>query len=56
VAALDELLIHLSDDQNVKGRQFEDLCYWYLTHDPKYAAVLKRLWRWESWPGRRGDS
>jgi superfamily II DNA or RNA helicase len=34
------------------GRQFEDICRWFLTNDPLYRQELRRVWSWDEWPGR----
>ena len=54
MAAFSELLGNLSDDANVRGRQFERICQWYLLHDPGYRAQIKKVWLWDDWPGRWG--
>ncbi|WP_231578266.1 DEAD/DEAH box helicase [Rhodococcus sp. PML026] len=38
----------------MRGRQFEDLCMWFLANDPQYRNVLRRVWLWDDWPGRWG--
>lgn len=47
MADLYKLLASLSDDNNVRGRQFERICKWYLLHDPAYGAQLNRVWLWK---------
>jgi Restriction endonuclease len=37
-----------------RGRQFERICLWFLTHDPVYAHELRHVWLWKDWPGRWG--
>ncbi|MDJ0924798.1 MAG: Helicase associated domain protein, partial [Acidimicrobiia bacterium] len=51
---LDMLLTRLDADSNVRGRQFERICEWYLTHDPAYRRQLQRVWLWAEWPQRAG--
>ncbi|MGB3770490.1 MAG: Helicase associated domain protein [Rhodococcus sp. (in: high G+C Gram-positive bacteria)] len=52
--AFTDLLAACSADPRVRGRQFEDVCLWYLTNDPQYRSTLRRVWLWEDWPGRWG--
>lgn len=54
MADLSGLLENLSPDANVRGRQFERVCRWYLLHDPGYRAQIKKVWLWDDWPGRWG--
>ncbi len=54
MADLSELVENLSPDANVRGRQFERICQWYLLHDPGYRAQIKKVWLWDDWPGRWG--
>jgi superfamily II DNA or RNA helicase len=49
------LLSSLSVDSARRGREFEELCRWYLLNDPVYRAQLSRVWRWKEWPGRWGN-
>ena len=41
-----------SDNQNVRGDQFEKLCKWILETDPIYTNKLNKVWMWDDWPGR----
>lgn len=52
MGAFAELLNQLDVDGRVKGRQFERVSKWFLTHDPVYAHELRRVWPWDEWPGR----
>ncbi|MDR3664384.1 MAG: DEAD/DEAH box helicase family protein, partial [Mycobacterium sp.] len=54
MAALDDLLGRLNPDPYRRGKQFERICKWFLTHDPVYARELHRVWLWDEWPGRWG--
>jgi predicted helicase len=36
------------------GRDFERLCKWLLENAPEYRRTLRRVWRWDEWPGRWG--
>jgi superfamily II DNA or RNA helicase len=37
-----------------KGKQFEAVCKWFLENDPTYQPLLRRVWLWDDWPGRKG--
>ena len=50
MAALDTLLAALDPDPGVRGKQWERICAWYLTHDPGYKEMLRRVWLWDDWP------
>src|SRR5579884_786843 len=52
MAAFTELFEQLDPDDNIRGKQFERVCKWYLEHDPFYASQLARVWLWKDWPGR----
>jgi predicted helicase len=52
VATFTELFGQLDPDDNIRGKQFERICKWYLEHDPFYASQLARVWLWKDWPGR----
>ncbi len=54
VTALGDLLGRLDPDAGRRGRQFERICHWFLTHDPVYAHELRHVWLWKDWPGRWG--
>jgi predicted helicase len=40
-------------NQKRKGDQFEAVCKWFLENDPTYKPLLRRVWMWNGWPGRR---
>jgi hypothetical protein len=42
----------LDPDDNIRGKQFERICTWYLEHHPVYAGQLSRVWLCKDWPGR----
>ena len=42
------------DDNRRRGKQFESVCQWFLENDPTYQPLLRRVWLWDNWPGRRG--
>lgn len=46
--ALTALLSGLSSD----GKDWERVCQWFLTNDPIWAAMFKRVWLWDEWPDR----
>ena len=54
MAALDDLLGQLDPDPGRRGRQFERICRWFLSHDPVYARELRHAWLWSDWPDRWG--
>lgn len=41
-------------DNRRRGKQFESVCQWFLENDPTYQPLLRRVWLWDDWPGRRG--
>ena len=49
---LTALLTQLDSDNQVRGKQFERVCKWYLQNDPLYAHELKYVWLWKEWPER----
>ncbi|MEV3905536.1 Helicase associated domain protein [Mycobacterium sp. NPDC050551] len=53
MGALQELLSQLDPAPGRRGKQFERICKWFLTHDPRYTH-LHQVWLWEEWPGRWG--
>ncbi|WP_243706792.1 DEAD/DEAH box helicase [Mycobacterium marinum] len=52
--ALADLLGQLDPDPSRRGRQFERVCQWFLSHAPVYAHELRHVWQWKDWPGRWG--
>jgi superfamily II DNA or RNA helicase len=53
VTSLSHLLVQLDPaDRARKGDQFELICKWFLTNDPTYKSLFRRVWLWEEWPGR----
>jgi superfamily II DNA or RNA helicase len=54
VTALGDLLGRLDPEKVRRGKQFERICQWFLTHDPVYARELRRVWLWGEWPDRWG--
>ena len=47
------LLKSLDSDQRRRGRQFEELCRWYLLNYRVYQ--IAQVWLWNDWPGRWGE-
>jgi predicted helicase len=35
---------------DVRGRQFERLCRWYLLNAPEYRRRFRKVWLWNDWP------
>ena len=54
MATLTDLLANLDPSPQVRGRQFERICQWYLRHHPQYEAQLEDVWLWDEWPERDG--
>ncbi len=50
----DELAALFHTDPHVRGRQFEQLCRWYLQNAPEHRNKIKRVWLWADWPERWG--
>lgn len=45
------LVEQLDPRPDVRGRQFELLCRWYLHNAPEYRRLFKEVWLWKDWPG-----
>jgi len=54
MATLADLLGRLDSDPVRRGKQFERITKWFLTHDPVYARELRHVWLWDEWPGAWG--
>ena len=54
MTTLTKLLKQLSDDHNERGREFEEICRWFLLNDPVYNAQIEKVYLWDEWPGRWG--
>jgi hypothetical protein len=52
VGAFNDLFARL--DPDLRGKQFEHICKWFLTNDPVYKHELRRVWLWDEWTGRWG--
>lgn len=50
----DALYASLSEDDGIRGLEFERVCKWFLENDPVYSHELKAVWLWRDWPGRWG--
>jgi superfamily II DNA or RNA helicase len=37
-----------------RGKQFERVVKWFLTHDPAWATQVEKVWLWTEWPERWG--
>jgi superfamily II DNA or RNA helicase len=37
-----------------RGKQFERVVKWFLTHDPAWATQVEKVWLWNEWPERWG--
>jgi superfamily II DNA or RNA helicase len=46
-----KLLTQLDPRPEVRGRQFELLCRWYLWNAPEYRRRFRQVWLWKEWPG-----
>jgi len=53
MARLAELLSRLGPVWQVRGRQWERICAWYLAHDPVYRSQVRRVWLWDEWQRRQ---
>ena len=51
-----DLFARLDPDSRVRGKQFEHVCKWFLTNDPEYTALLRRVWLRKEWPDRWSDA
>ena len=50
MATFIELLANLDQSPRIRGRQFEQICQWYLRHHPQYEVQLL----WDEWSERDG--
>jgi superfamily II DNA or RNA helicase len=54
MGTFDNLAAQFDPDNNKsKGDEFERVCKWFLENDPTYKPLLRRVWLWKDWPGRR---
>jgi len=54
MTTFNDLLANLDPSPQVRGRQYERLCRWYLRHDPLYRAQVAEVWLWDEWPDHDG--
>ena len=52
MGSLESLLDVLDPDENRRGKQFERIVAWFLTHAPEYETQLRKVWLWDDWPDR----
>jgi superfamily II DNA or RNA helicase len=52
VSPLTTLLSQLSENEKLKGDQFESLAKWYLENDPLWKAKFINVWHFREWEGR----
>jgi superfamily II DNA or RNA helicase len=56
MATFSELFARLDPEPRVRGKQFEHVCKWFLTSDPRYKSLLRQIWLWKEWPDRWSDA
>jgi superfamily II DNA or RNA helicase len=39
----------LSENSQLRGRQFEHICKWFLENDPTYRNLVAKVWPWKDW-------
>ncbi|MDQ1203197.1 restriction endonuclease [Rhodococcus sp. SORGH_AS_0303] len=44
-----------SENNHIRGRQFERICKWYLENDPYYRHTVRKVWLWDDWDHRWGS-
>jgi superfamily II DNA or RNA helicase len=49
-----DLLLALDPRPNVRFREFERICRWFLLNAPEYRARIRSVWLWSDWPGAWG--
>ncbi len=47
---LADLLQQLDPRPDIRGRQFERICKWYLRSAPEYRRKFRKVWLWSEWP------
>jgi superfamily II DNA or RNA helicase len=52
VMGFEALLGRLSQRAEIRGREFERICKWFLRSAPEYRGQLRNVWLWDEWPGR----
>jgi predicted helicase len=48
-------LARLDPEPYRRGKQFEHICQWFLTHDPVYAHQFREVCLWKEWLDRWSD-
>ena len=46
------LVAMLDRRPDLRGREFERICAWYLQNAPEYRSQVRRVWLWDEWPSR----
>jgi predicted helicase len=54
MGTIQHLLGSLDASPQVRGKQFEHLCKWFLENEPGYRRQLKKVWLWDDWPDAWG--
>lgn len=49
-----DLLRGLDPRPEVRLREFERVCRWFLLNSPEYRARIRNVWLWSDWPGAWG--
>ncbi len=49
-----DLLRGLDPRPEVRFREFERICRWFLLNAPEYRARIRNVWLWSDWPGAWG--
>jgi predicted helicase len=50
--SFEALLATLAERADLRGREFERICKWFLRNAPEYRAQLRQVWLWDEWPER----
>jgi predicted helicase len=50
MATFADFLDKLDARQQIRGRQFEQTCKWFLENAPEYRGIVRKVWRWDEWP------
>jgi len=49
-----DLLLKLDSRPEVRFREFERICQWFLLNAPEYRSRIRRAWLWSDWPAAWG--
>jgi predicted helicase len=49
MSSIHTLLNSLYPDSNLKGKQFERICLWFLQNDPEWQAQISKVWLWDDY-------